>query len=160
MAVSIKVIVPLSIHTMEAVVAVSPGRGKRREKHAFSTEEDARLTQLVEEHGERAWHDIEAMMPERSARQCRERWKLYLSPDVVNGSWTQEEDVALIRFYQAVGPKWTIIAKQFPKRTANNVKNRQKQLQRRIMRMNRLKPLEGVRMQLEAGAVATSQPAQ
>jgi hypothetical protein len=42
-----------------------------------------------------------------------------------------------VRLHQIVGEKWTAIAKSFPKRTPNNVKNRHKQLQRRIQRLSR-----------------------
>jgi hypothetical protein len=117
------------------------GHKGRREKRPFSAEEDARLTELVTQQGDHvSWNDIERQMPERSARQCRERWNLYLCPDVANLPWTPEEDGLLIRLYQMVGPKWTLIAKHFPKRTPNNVKNRQKQMNRRAQRMNRLVP--------------------
>jgi hypothetical protein len=109
-----------------------------REKRPFTTEEDAKLSELVAQHGEHAWHEIEAVMPGRSSRQCRERWALYLSPTVANNPWTPEEDMTLMRLFTILGPKWTLIAKNFPKRTANNVKNRQKQLLRRAQRMNRL----------------------
>lgn len=118
------------------------GKTARRQKRAFSSEEDAKLIQLVHQMGEHAWHDIEQLMPGRSSRQCRERWNLYLSPDIANDPWTPEEDMQLIRLYQVVGPKWTIIARQFTKRTANNVKNRQKQIQRRMQKLNRYKGQE------------------
>lgn len=36
----------------------------------------------------------------------------------------------LIRLYQIVGPKWTVIAKNFRTRTPENIKNRHTQLQR------------------------------
>jgi hypothetical protein len=113
----------------------------RHEKHAFSSEEDARLSELVGQYGEHSWPEIEKRMPGRSSRQCRERWKLYLSPSVSNDSWAAEEDLQLIQLYQLCGPKWSIIASHFPKRTANSVKNRQKQLLRRTQRMARLAPL-------------------
>jgi hypothetical protein len=45
-----------------------------------------------------------------------------------------------MRLYQVIGAKWTMIAKSFPNRTANNVKNRQKQLLRRVQRATRLGP--------------------
>jgi hypothetical protein len=117
---------------------VSPvGHTGRREKRPFSPEEDARLTELVtqQQADHISWNDIERQMPERSARQCRERWNLYLCPEVANLPWTPEEDGLLIRLFQTFGPKWTLIAKNFSKRTPNNVKNRQKQMKRRDQRI-------------------------
>jgi hypothetical protein len=125
-----------------------------REKRPFTTEEDARLNDLVSQHGDHAWHEIERHMPGRSARQCRERWALYLSPSVANDPWTTEEDMALMRLYSVLGPKWTLIAKNFPKRTANNVKNRQKQMLRRAQRMTRLTPGDAHSMGFDAAALA------
>jgi hypothetical protein len=109
----------------------------RRQKHAFTAEEDATLQQLVERFGERNWPEIERLMPGRTSRQCRERWNLYLSPEISLAPWTPGEDLMLARLHQILGKKWTVIAKNFPKRTPNNVKNRHKQLQRRIQRLSR-----------------------
>jgi hypothetical protein len=125
--------------------AVKPGR---RQKSAFSAAEDQALTMLVQRLGENNWHDIESEMPGRSARQCRERWCLYLSPEVSSRAWTPDEDALLIRLYSFIGPKWTVIAKQFESRSANNVKNRQKQLQRKLQRLTRF----GAPLELPSGA--------
>jgi hypothetical protein len=121
-------------------VAAAPfvlSKRPRTAKRMFTAEEDARLSELVEQHGDHLWRDIEHLMPGRSSRQCRERWNLYLSPGICNDPWTPDDDVQLLRLYQAQGPKWTQIAKSFPKRTPNNVKNRQKQLLRRVQRLAR-----------------------
>jgi hypothetical protein len=108
---------------------------RRQQKSAFTSEEDVRLTELVTMMGVGAWSEIVKMMSGRTSRQCRERWNLYLSPRVCNEPWSPEEDAELIRLFQSVGPKWTSIAANFPKQTANNIKNRQKQLQRRAERV-------------------------
>jgi hypothetical protein len=110
---------------------------ERRPKSLFTTAEDQTLTQLVESLGDANWHEIAAQMPGRTVRQCRERWNLYLSPDVSMRPWSPDEDALLLRLYAVIGPKWTIIAKQFQARTANTIKNRQKQLQRRLQRLTR-----------------------
>jgi hypothetical protein len=128
-----------------AATASSAGLSGKARKRPFTAEEDVRRTELVEQHGDHVWRDIEQLMPGRSSRQCRERWTLYLSPTIRNDPWTADEDVQLLRLYQMIGPKWTQLAKSFPKRTALNVKNRQKQLLRRAQRLarfNRLLPEE------------------
>jgi hypothetical protein len=110
------------------------------QKHPFTSDEDARLQELVERLGDWNWPAIAQLMPGRTSRQCRERWNFYLSPTISNAPWTPEEDLLLIRLSQLVGPKWTVITKNFPKRTPNNVTNRYKQLQRRIQRLSRFNP--------------------
>jgi hypothetical protein len=115
------------------IVALSKALRKRRDP--FSTEEDAKLRELVALVGEANWPKIASQLPRRSARQCRERWKLYLAPDVKNDPWSMEDEQRLLKTYLAVGPKWMLIAKAFPERTANNVKNRAKQLVRRMQKL-------------------------
>jgi hypothetical protein len=110
-------------------------RGARKKKEPFSSEEDARLRELVGGQGAQDWQLIAEQLPGRSARQCRERWKLYLAPEVSLEPWTIEEEDRLLKMYLAVGPKWTLIANTFPNRTPNNVKNKAKQS---IRKMNRL----------------------
>jgi len=97
---------------------------RHHNRHPFTAEEDELLKQKVSQFGTNAWHDIETQIPGRSARQCRERWNHYLSPEVENGPWTPEDDQLLLSYYHNRGPKWTVIAKQFNKRTANSIKNR------------------------------------
>ncbi|KAH0788143.1 Myb-like DNA-binding domain containing protein [Histomonas meleagridis] len=106
----------------------------RKQKAMFTHEEDQKLRELVQLKGTHAWNEIQEQMPNRTARQCRERWNLYLSPDVSNTPWTKEEEALLMKFYRLVGPKWSVIAKNFPNRTANNVKNHTKQFLRRTQK--------------------------
>jgi hypothetical protein len=127
----------------DPTVLDTSAKSGRREKKAFSPAEDQALTILVQTLGENNWHQIAEELPGRSARQCRERWCLYLSPEVSARPWSPDEDAMLIRLYALAGPKWTVIAKQFQARSGNNVKNRQKQLQRRLQRLTRFgTPLE------------------
>lgn len=103
----------------------------RKPKTLFTLEEDQMLRTLVESKGTHAWNEIQCCMPGRTARQCRERWNLYLSPNVDNTPWSQEEEINLIRTYQITGPRWSLISKSFPNRTPNNIKNHIKQCIRR-----------------------------
>jgi hypothetical protein len=112
-------------------------RRPRQPRSPFSSAEDAQLNQLVQQFGETSWHEIEAQMPGRSARQCRDRWKLYLSPNVSHQPWPPDDEVQLQQLFQQVGPHWTTIARHFPNRTPHNVKSHLKQLQRRLLRTAR-----------------------
>jgi hypothetical protein len=93
-------------------------------RRMFSSEEDSQLVQLVTNHPKLPWGEIAAMLPGRSARQCRERWLEYLRPGIRVGPWTAEEDELLLRLIQVHGLHWTALAEAFAQRSANDIKNR------------------------------------
>lgn len=92
-------------------------------RHKFSKQEDETLRRIVMQHGEGNWGTIAACMKNRTARQCRERYKNYLSPRIKNEPWTQEEEQLLERKFAELGPKWAKIALFFESRSDVNVKN-------------------------------------
>lgn len=110
---------------------------RRKPKSAFTEKEDQTLLALVQQYGNKDWNAISKSMGTRTARQCRERYNLYLRPDVQNSPWTDEEDEKLIRLFAQYGSKWSVIAQNFHNRTANNIKNRFKQYQRHLKRHSR-----------------------
>jgi hypothetical protein len=74
--------------------------------------------------GKSDWSAIAQHFPSRTSRQCRDRWKHYISPDVVIGSWSEADDGVLLRKVAEFGPKWSTIAQFFPGRTDIGIKNR------------------------------------
>jgi hypothetical protein len=109
-----------------------PEIGHRR----WTLEEDQQLAALVEQHGIN-WKQIAPSMPGRSNRQCRDRWINYLNPTPTNNPWTQEEEAFLLKKYQELGPKWTLIATFFTGRTDMNCKNRWHTIQSRTSKARR-----------------------
>jgi hypothetical protein len=109
----------------------------RKRKAAFSTEKDEKLRATIALVGDSSWTTVAEQLPGRSARQCREHWRLYLAPDVKNDAWSLEDEQRQLKRYFTFGPRWTMIAKGFPERTANNVKNKAKQLVRRMQKLYR-----------------------
>ncbi|KAK8886692.1 hypothetical protein M9Y10_042159 [Tritrichomonas musculus] len=93
-------------------------------RRKFTEEEDRYLTQLVDEMGAKNWESIAQKMPNRTARQCRDRYSNYLVPGFFNGEWSAEEDENLYKKYQEIGPKWTVIHQFFKNRSPNSLKNR------------------------------------
>ena len=112
-----------------------PSQKSRKKKEPFTPEEDQKIRDFVAEKGTHCWTDVLELLPGRSTRQCRERWNLYLDPNVCNEPWGPEDEARLLHMYCVFGPKWTLIAKAFPNRTANNVKNKLKQCVRRAQKL-------------------------
>lgn len=90
----------------------------------FSEAEDAHLINLVEQYGENDWETISRELKTRNARQCKERWMNYLSPNLSHAPWTVEEDKLLFNKVKKYGKKWKIVGKFFINRSRNCIKNR------------------------------------
>lgn len=109
-------------------------KGKPHPKDKFTPAEDAKLKLLVKIFGVGSWNKISASMGKRNARQCRDRYKNYLSPNVKSDPWTAEEDSKLEKLVETMGKKWSLIAKEFNGRTDINIKSRYALLQRQKAR--------------------------
>ena len=97
---------------------------EKRKRHMFTLQEDVMLCKLVMMYGTSQWSVVASHIEGRSARQCRERWKTFLSPGHVNGPWTKEEDSLLFKLYEQIGPKWAAMMRYFVGRSDYNIKNR------------------------------------
>jgi hypothetical protein len=98
--------------------------GKPCARSKFTDDENIQLRSLVAQHGLRAWVEIAKLLPGRSPRQCRERWKHYLSKDQSSVPWTESEDALLFEKVSELGPKWTRIAALLGNRTDIEIKAR------------------------------------
>jgi hypothetical protein len=104
----------------------------RNPRHLWDTEEDEQLRAAVAQHGTKNWRTIASFMPNRTPRQCLDRYWNYLATDASNSPWTEEEDALLLEKYAQFGPKWMIIARFFNNRSRMHIKNRYELLQRRL----------------------------
>lgn len=101
-------------------VSPKPNKKVRPWKH----EEDELLKKAIEEFGTKRWHLIAERVPNRTRKQCRERYCNHLDPDIVKKPWTAEEDEILKNGRAQYGNKWAVIKCLLPGRTANQIKNR------------------------------------
>lgn len=108
----------------------------RRQKHKFTPEEDELIRQFVVQHGVNQWDAVAKALEHRTPRQCRDRWKHYLSPHVSHNEFTIDEDKNLIHLCMTLGPQWSALTKFFPGRTDVNLKNRWNKLQRNYRKLN------------------------
>jgi hypothetical protein len=97
-------------------------------RHKFSPAEDQRLQELVAQFGQKNWTAVAAQLGTRSPRQCRERFKNYLSPSLRNEPWTAEQDQLLGDKVRVFGARWSSIIAFFPTRSEVNLKNRWSQI--------------------------------
>ena len=90
----------------------------------FTEDEDVLLAQCVGNADKIDWNVIASHFKDRSARQVRERWNLYLSPDINVMPWTDEEDNLLIEKINEFGCRWSKLNAFFAGRTQMSIKNR------------------------------------
>ena len=90
----------------------------------WSKTEDEQLRKGVEKYGIDNWEIIAESFPQRTKKQCKERYHNHLDPNITRKAWTEEEDNLMLMYRQQFGNKWSEITKYIPGRTANQIKNR------------------------------------
>lgn len=106
-----------------------------RQKQKFTAEEDEMIILMFNKVGNQ-WKVIAQSLFNRTSRQCRERFKYYLSPSINHNKWTAEEDALIVEKVKEYGQKWSHIASLLENRTDIDTKNRWLLLKRAEKRNN------------------------
>lgn len=92
-------------------------------KRKWSLEEDEILKESVSKLGKKSWIRVAAFLPNRSPKQCLQRWNFALSPKIKKGRWSKEEDLILLKGIEEHGRgKWSLI--KVPGRTDAQIRER------------------------------------
>ena len=110
------------------------GRRKTGPK-AWSKHEDELLLSIVQSmQWPMKWTVVAQSLPDRTGKQCRERYVNHLNPRLKVSDWTLAEDATIFHLYNAIGSHWARMSKVIPGRTDNGIKNRFHNIRRQYER--------------------------
>ncbi len=113
----------------------SSGTKKKSGPKTWSKEEDTALLTMVQKmRMPIKWSLVAQSMPDRTGKQCRERYVNHLNPRLKSCDWSPAEDATIFHLYNTCGSQWAKMSKMIPGRTDNGIKNRFHNLRRQLER--------------------------
>lgn len=130
---------PGNMHTptSDANLDDGPNSSSKRKSgpKTWTKEEDAILLSMVQNmRMPMKWSIVAQSMPDRTGKQCRERYVNHLNPRLKSADWNPNEDATIFHLYNSVGSQWAKMSKMIPGRTDNGIKNRFHNLRRQLER--------------------------
>ncbi|CAI2367284.1 unnamed protein product [Moneuplotes crassus] len=106
----------------------SPDKDQASRIRPWKASEDQNLLTLYEKYPDN-WKKIAKSFPERDEKQCRTRiTRIKVHNKVKQGWWSQEEVEQLTKYYRTFGNSWAQIAKRMKTRTAAQIKDKMREL--------------------------------
>ena len=123
-------------HTSPQDTGLTSSGGKKKSgPKTWSKEEDTQLLNMVKKMCMPIkWSLVSQSMPDRTGKQCRERYVNHLNPRLKNCDWSPAEDATIFHLYNTCGSQWAKMSKMIPGRTDNGIKNRFHNLRRQLER--------------------------
>eukprot|EP00980_Cylindrotheca_fusiformis_P001711 scaffold388_cov114-Cylindrotheca_fusiformis.AAC.20 len=111
------------------------GNKRKNGPKAWTKDEDALLLNIVQSmRMPMKWSVVAQSLPDRTGKQCRERYVNHLNPRLKVSDWTPVEDATIFHLYNTIGSHWAKMSKMIPGRTDNGIKNRFHNLRRQLER--------------------------
>jgi len=108
---------------------------RRSGPKAWSKHEDELLLNIVHTmQWPMKWTVVAQSLPDRTGKQCRERYVNHLNPRLKVSDWTLVEDATIFHLYNLIGSHWAKMSKVIPGRTDNGIKNRFHNIRRQYER--------------------------
>lgn len=92
-------------------------------KGAWTPKEDEELLYYYKKFGKK-WSKLATLITTRSSKQIRDRYLNVLDEKVCKKPFTPQEDKKILELINLYGSNWIKLAKEFPGRTGDNIKNR------------------------------------
>jgi hypothetical protein len=86
---------------------------QRKIRQPFTKEEDRIIKNFIHKYGVENLEKLEMELENRSTRQIRERYRLYLDPEVNYSPFTVQEDELLLEAFDQFQGKWSLMVKLF-----------------------------------------------
>ncbi len=105
-------------------------RSKNLDKLVWNRERDTYLRSLVDIYGDAEWTIVSDCMnskfgePNRTGKQCKDRWRAVLEPGGSRQSWTDRDRYLLLVAHRKFKNRWSEVALMLKKRSSNTIKNR------------------------------------
>lgn len=123
------------MHSQNVSPSSASGTKRKNGPKAWTKEEDALLLNIVQSmRMPMKWSVVAQSLPDRTGKQCRERYVNHLNPRLKVTDWTPIEDATIFHLYNTIGSHWAKMSKMIPGRTDNGIKNRFHNLRRQLER--------------------------